>query len=178
MDNEAAERETMFDFTQEVNESDIKRGGGFTLIPNGRYTAAFQGAVLHSAETGQRIETEWVDFETPDGQTEIHRDGATINLAGRRSKRYTLWGGDREKLVKFAQAFNLAVSSENGNGKVWKLATKTPEEFVEAVNTQQGKRFLVGIRQAPRKRGGQIVTKEDGSNVVDDNIYWVDSISK
>lgn len=171
------DRETMFDFSVEVDEKDIKRGGGFHLIPNGRYTAAFQGATLQSSESGQRIETEWIDFETPEGATEVTRGEETIILAGRRTKRYTLWGGDREKLIKFAQAFGLATSSENGNGKIWKLATKTPEEFVDAINTQAGKRFLVGIRQQPRKRGGQVVKKQDGSDVVDDNIYWVDAIS-
>jgi hypothetical protein len=169
-----SENATAFDFSIGVNESDIKRGGGgFTLMPNGKYTAAFQGATLIDADSGQRIETEFAEFETPEGATTITaKDGTVIDLTGRHSKRYTLWPADKAKLIKFAQAFGLAVK----NGDVWTLAVTTPAEFVEALNAKQGERKMVGIRQQNRKRGGSVVTKDDGSPVVDDNIYWVDAI--
>ena len=139
------------------------------LMPAGWYQSTLQaGAELASNDNG------WQGIRLPFAGFTSKKDGAAFD----KDRRYqiTIAGADkaveigRKQLVAAAAAFGLTEDAVDANGKPAKrLTAQTPEALVEQFNQVAGSPCDVYVTTKKRKRGKEIVMRDDGNGPVMDN---------
>lgn len=139
------------------------------LMPAGWYQSTLQaGAELKANDTG------WKGIRLPFAGFTSKKDGASFDKE--RNYQITIEGSDkaveigRKQLVAAAAAFGLTEDTVDANGKPAKRLTATsPEELVEQFNAVAGSPCDVYVTTKKRKRGKEIVMRDDGNGPVMDN---------
>lgn len=139
------------------------------LMPNGWYTSTLQsGAELKSNDSGwQGIRVPFSGFTSKKDGKVFEKDRAfQITVASTNEQAKTI---GRQQLTALAVAFGLAEDTTVGGKPAKKLIAKSPEEFVEQLNSVAGSPADVYITTKNRKRDGKVVMRNDNSGPMQDN---------
>lgn len=135
-------------------------------MPTGRYVTTLDGAELvENAHGWQAIRVTATGFEnTKTGETFENRTLRGQFTVAHATSTVAVDIGMRE-VVRMAEALGLT-ETENGNVR---LIPQSYEALVDAVNALVGSPVQVYVKTGERKRGGEIMYKDDGVTP------WIDS---
>lgn len=150
----------------------------FEPLATGGYRATLQpGAELVSNDNGWKaVRLPFANFVDKGGRTHARSIRAQFTYESSTSPEAVRIG--REGLIGAAAAFGLTTTVQNGDGKpAQKLTAKDYDELVAQFASVAGSEADVYVKVQKRKRAGQVVLKDSGEPVLDNEVSRISKVA-
>ena len=165
-------------FNVKVPNEDLKPRG-FEMMPAGEYRTTLQSGaeVVGNSNGWAAVRLPFSGFTDKTGKT-FQRDRAVQYTTENAGSPQAVEIGQRA-LIAAATAFGLTEDTTGDDGKpAQKLTASSMDELVAQFNSVAGTEVEVYLTVKKRKKGGQVVLKDDGTPVLDNEIARVSAIKE